>query len=132
VTRRVTPPAPRAWRVIPLLAGLAELAYFAWAGPPKSSNDQVLVSFLGFLLTMAGVIIAGPWLTMVGSRVLARRTGRPATLIAGRRLGDNPRAAFRSISGLILALFVTRGRRSGLPPASPLSASPTSRSKPCS
>ena len=107
VTRRVTPPAPRAWRVIPLLAGLAELAYFAWAGPPKSSNDQVLVSFLGFLLTMAGVIIAGPWLTMVGSRVVARRTSRPATLIAGRRLGDNPRAAFRSISGLILALFVT-------------------------
>jgi len=28
-------------------------------------------------------------------------------LIAGRRLSDNPRAAFRAISGLILALFVT-------------------------
>lgn len=27
-------------------------------------------------------------------------------LIAGRRLSDNPRAAFRSISGLILALFI--------------------------
>jgi hypothetical protein len=39
--------------------------------------------------------------------VLARRTSGPATLIAGRRLADNPRAAFRSISGLILALFVT-------------------------
>jgi hypothetical protein len=107
VTRRVTPPAPRAWRMIPLLAGLAELAYFAWAGPPKNANDQVLVYFLGFLLTMAGVVIAGPWLTMVGSRVLAQRTSRPATLIAGRRLGDNPRAAFRSVSGLILALFIT-------------------------
>ena len=56
---------------------------------------------------MAGLVIAGPWLTMVGSRVLARRTSSPAALIAGRRLGDNPRAAFRSISGLILALFVT-------------------------
>ena len=107
VTRRVTPAAPRAWRVIPLLAGLAELAYFAGAGHPKSSNGQIEAYFLGFLLMMAGVVIAGPWLTMVGSRVLARRTSSPATLIAGRRLGDNPRAAFRSISGLILALFIT-------------------------
>jgi FtsX-like permease family len=38
---------------------------------------------------------------------MANRASRPATLIAGRRLLDNPRAAFRSISGLVLALFVT-------------------------
>ena len=107
VARRVTPPAPSAWRVIPLVLGIAELAYFAGAGHPNSTSSQVLVYFLGFLLTMAGVVIAGPWLTMVGSRVLARHTSRPAALIAGRRLGDNPRAAFRSISGLILALFIT-------------------------
>jgi hypothetical protein len=56
---------------------------------------------------MAGLIIAGPWLTMVGARVMARRTSRPATLIAARRLADNPKAGFRSVSGLILALFVT-------------------------
>ncbi|WP_376771114.1 ABC transporter permease [Rhizomonospora bruguierae] len=43
---------------------------------------------------------------MVGSRLLARRTRRPATLIAARRLADNPQAGFRSISGLVLALFV--------------------------
>ena len=107
VARRVTPPAPSAWRVIPLVLGIAELAYFAGAGHPNSTSSQVLAYFLGFLLTMAGVVIAGPWLTMVGSRVLARRTSGPAALIAGRRLGDNPRAAFRSISGLILALFIT-------------------------
>src|SRR2546430_5970827 len=40
------------------------------------------------------------------SRVLARRTRRPAVLIAGRRLADNPRAAFRAVSGLIVALFI--------------------------
>jgi hypothetical protein len=95
--------------VIPLVLGIAELAYFAGAGHPTSTTSQVLAYFLGFLVTMAGVVIAGPWLTMVGSRsrVLARHTSRPAALIAGRRLGDNPRAAFRSISGLILALFIT-------------------------
>lgn len=56
---------------------------------------------------MAGLVISGPWLTMLGSRLMARRTSRPAVLIAGRRLSDNPRAAFRAIGGLILAIFVT-------------------------
>ena len=107
VSRRVTPPAPRAYRVIPLLAGIGELGYFAGVGHPASSSAQVRAYFLGFLLIMAGLVIAGPWLTMAGSRVMGRRTGRPAMLIAGRRLSDNPRAAFRSISGLILALFIT-------------------------
>jgi hypothetical protein len=107
VSRRVTPPAPRAYRVIPLLAGIGELAYFAGAGHPASSGGQVRAYFLGFLLIMAGLVIAGPWLTMSGSRVMARHTSRPDMLIAGRRLSDNPRAAFRSISGLILALFIT-------------------------
>jgi hypothetical protein len=107
VTRRVTPPAPRAWRLILLFAGIGELAYFAGAGRPRSSNGQIEAYFLGFLLIMAGLVMAGPWLTMAGSRIMAGRTSRPAALIAGRRLSDNPRAAFRSIGGLILALFVT-------------------------
>ena len=56
---------------------------------------------------MAGLVTAGPWLTMACSRIMAGRTSGPAALIAGRRLSDNPRAAFRSIGGLIIALFVT-------------------------
>jgi hypothetical protein len=106
VTRRVTPPAPRAWRLIPLLAGLAELAYFAFAGRPGSTTGQILAFLPGILLTMSGLITAGPWLTMIGSRVMSRRATRPAALIAARRLADNPQAGFRAISGLILALFV--------------------------
>ena len=35
-----------------------------------------------------------------------RRASRPATLIAARRLADNPQAGFRAVSGLVLALFV--------------------------
>ena len=107
VTRRVTPPAPRAYRLIPLLAGHRRTRLLRRRRAPASSGGQIEAYFLGFLLIMAGLVIAGPWLTMVGSRIMARRTSRPAVLIAGRRLADNPRAAFRSISGLILALFVT-------------------------
>jgi hypothetical protein len=37
---------------------------------------------------------------------MARRATRPATLIAGRRLADNPQGGFRAVSGLVLAVFV--------------------------
>ncbi|MGO9343315.1 MAG: FtsX-like permease family protein [Acidimicrobiales bacterium] len=107
VNRRVTPPAPRAYRVIPLFLGIAELSFFVVVGPPKTTGGQIDAYLLGFVLLMAGLVYGGPWLTMVGSRVMARRSSRPSVLIAGRRLSDNPRGAFRSISGLILALFVT-------------------------
>ena len=60
-----------------------------------------------FALIIVGLFIAGPWLTMAAARVMARWTSRPGTLIAARRLADDPRAAFRAVSGLVLALFIT-------------------------
>ncbi|SNQ51732.1 ABC transporter permease [Frankia canadensis] len=107
VTRRVTPPAPRAWRALPLLAGLGELAWFVHAGRPASTGGQVEAYLTGILLTMVGLVVVGPWLTSVTARLLAARTSRPGVLIGARRLADNPRAGFRAISGLVLALFVT-------------------------
>ncbi|MGW7824585.1 FtsX-like permease family protein [Streptomyces puniciscabiei] len=108
VSRRVTPRPPRAWRLIPLLAGLAELAYFVFAGRrPATGNGQAAAYLPGFLVVMLGLVVAGPWLTMIVARAVARRTRRPAALIAVRRLADDPRAGFRAVSGLVLALFVT-------------------------
>ncbi|MEU8328987.1 FtsX-like permease family protein [Micromonospora sp. NPDC048839] len=106
VTRRVTPRAPRAYRLIPLLLGVGVLVLALGFRPP-TSDGQTAVFLPGLLLIMAGLVVAGPWLTMVGARVLARYANRPATLIAARRLADNPRAGFRAISGVMLALFVT-------------------------
>jgi hypothetical protein len=40
---------------------------------------------------------------------MARRSNSPAVLIAGRRLADDPKAGFRSVAGLVLALCVTTG-----------------------
>jgi hypothetical protein len=111
VTRQVAPRPPRAWRLLPLLAGIVELGYFAYVRDigARSHTDttvEALVFLVGVLLVMAGLVIAGPWLTMLGSRLAVRRARRPATLIAARRLADNPQAGFRAISGLVLALFV--------------------------
>jgi hypothetical protein len=107
VARRVTPKPPRAWRVLPLLAGFADLGYFVAAGKPASPSSQVLAFVPGYLLIIVGLIIVGPWLTLAVAKVLARRTSRPGALIAARRLADDPKAAFRAVSGLVLALLIT-------------------------
>jgi hypothetical protein len=114
VTRRVTPKPPRAWRALPLLAGLAELGFFVVHGHPPTVGGQIQVLVPGALLIMIGLVIAGPWLTMTGARILAHRTSRPGGLIAARRLADDPKAAFRAVSGLVLALFITTVAMAGL------------------
>jgi len=106
VARQVTPSPPRAWRALPLLAGAAELGFFVVHGRPASNAGQVQALLPGFLLIMIGLVIAGPWLTMTGARLMARRASRPGALIAARRLADDPRTAFRAVSGLVLALFI--------------------------
>jgi hypothetical protein len=107
VARRAAPKPPGAWRVVPLLAGLAELGFWTVHGHPASISGQIQAFVSSFAIILVGLFIAGPWLTMVAARVMARWTSRPGTLIAARRLADDPRAAFRAVSGLVLALFIT-------------------------
>ncbi len=114
VNRRTSSRPPRIVRIIPLLAGIALLAYFDAHGKPGSNGGQLLELLVGFVLLVAGLVLAGPWFTTAGSRLMAKRASRPATLIAGRRLLDNPKAAFRFISGLVIALFVASALVGGL------------------
>ena len=101
-SRRTRPPAPRAWRLIPLAAGLAELAFFAvtgglpqWQRGPgqtgMTTTGQLQAFLPGFALVLAGLVIAGPWLTTIGARLWP---AGPAARRADRRppLADNPRA----------------------------------------
>ncbi len=106
VQRRASSRPPRVVRIIPLLAGIAVLAYFDAAGKPGAVGGQLLELLAGFVLLVVGLVLAGPWFTTAGARLMANRSSRPSTLIAGRRLLDNPKAAFRFIAGLVIALFV--------------------------
>ena len=107
VARRARPKPPSAWRVIPLLAGLAELGFWTIHGHPASISGQIQAFASSLFIILVGLFIAGPWLTMATARAMARWTSRPATLLAARRIGDDPKAAFRAVSGLVLALFIT-------------------------
>ena len=106
VARRVRKHPPGIARIVPLLAGIAFLAYFDAAGKPGAVGSQLLELLVGFALLIVGLVLAGPWFTTAGSRIMAKRASRPAALIAGRHLLDNPKAAFRFVSGLVIALFV--------------------------
>ncbi len=107
VARRATPRPPSAWRTVPLLAGLAELSFWTVHGHPASISGQIQAFASSFALILVGLFIAGPWLTMAAARGMARWTSRPSALMAARRLADDPSAAFRAVSGLVLALFIT-------------------------
>ena len=65
-----------------------------------------------------GWFLAGPG-SPPGSRLMTNRANRPATLLAGRRLLDNPKAAFRFISGLVDSPLRHERRSSGRSAPSP-------------
>lgn len=110
VVRRATPKPPRAWRLIPLVAGLLVIC-FIWL-VNRDVVDSVARARLtpyfvaGFGMTLFGLALAGPWLTMVITRLLARFSNGAALLLAMRRLADNPKGAFRPVSVLVIATFL--------------------------
>jgi hypothetical protein len=105
VSRRVTPPAPRAWRIIPLIAAIGVFVVPLTADPQKQRHSPGL-AVGSLVLVMLGLLVAGPWLSMMSARLLGRWPAGGSGLLAARRLADNPRAAFRAVSGLVLAVLV--------------------------
>jgi hypothetical protein len=103
VARRVTPPPPSIWRVLPLLIGIG-----LFVGGLAITNKQSIggPAYPGLLVTMIGLVIAGPWLTAQAARLFARLVKGPSPLLAARRLADNPKVAFRTVAGLMLAVFL--------------------------
>ncbi|MFF1304619.1 FtsX-like permease family protein [Streptomyces sp. NPDC058307] len=94
---------PRRTRIIRLVLFVAVLLYL-WSstGGGQLSTRQVI----GLLLLFYGAFwLFGPWVVDRLGRLVGRFARRPATLLAGRRLSDDPRGAWRTVSGLVLAGF---------------------------
>jgi hypothetical protein len=125
VARKVTPGAPSVSRLVPLLAGLA---LFAVGMAVSGSKSIGAAAYPGLLLVMIGLVVGGPWLTALAARLAPRLLGGAAPLLAGRRLADNPKGAFRSIRGLVLAVFLGTVVAGLLPAANATTATPSARS----
>jgi hypothetical protein len=122
VSRKVTPPPPSVWRTLPLVLGLALFV----AGLAMTSRQSIGGPAIpGLLVVLVGLVIAGPWLTGKAARIVPKLMSGASPVLAARRLGDNPKAAFRSVSGLVLAVFLGTMVAALLPAIQATTATPT-------
>ncbi len=122
VTRRMTPRAPSAWGLAPLAAGVA-LFIIGLQTTSKLSIGPAMPT--GLIVILIGLVIAGPWLTARAAALAARFIGGASALLAARRIGDNPKAAFRSVRGLVLAVFLGTVLAGLLPAVEAVTATPS-------
>ncbi|MUN38761.1 FtsX-like permease family protein [Actinomadura litoris] len=105
VARRETPPRLRAVRLGALVAVL--VSFGAVSGSLMSLGRAALVVLLVFLaLAFLTINLAGPWVVALIGRATVLTARGPARLLAGRRLLDDPRAAWRTVAGVALTGFV--------------------------
>jgi hypothetical protein len=103
VSRRATPPPPTFWRLVLLALGVASYVY----GLSTTTKQGIsAATYVGLLLTLVGLVVAGPWFTSATARLFGAVSRGAGPLLASRRLADNPKAAFRSVTGLVLAVFL--------------------------
>jgi hypothetical protein len=90
---------PSAWRALPFAIG---------AGGQLVAVPLGLRSImpLAIITTIIGFVAMGPWLCMLAGRGIARLSRRAPALLAARRAAADPRATFRAVSGVVLAIYV--------------------------
>lgn len=103
---------PRTWRLVLLVPGIV---LFIWLSLPggaiwirenvASSVWPLLLLIGGTMSIMFGLLLAGPWLTRNISQLAARRTHKATSLLATKRIAAQSQRIFRSVSGVVLALF---------------------------
>lgn len=97
-----------AWRATTLVLGLAVFAGSAWMSitVPTAANIAGLTLILGFAMIAFGVVLAGPWLTRTTASAFARFARSASGVVAAGRLRRHPRSTFRSVAGLVVAVFL--------------------------
>lgn len=81
------------------------VALFFWTLSDSSMNNSMLPVLASLGLLMWSPTLVGPWVTSALGGVFTKVWRKPAALLAGRRLRDDPRAAYRASAGVVLAVF---------------------------
>lgn len=106
VTARVTPPGLRAVRLISVLLALVALAVVNTIANGGAGAVVILLLAGTIAIGMATLNVIGPWLLGRVGHLVADRARSVPTLLAARRLVDDPRTAWRSVGGVALATFI--------------------------
>jgi hypothetical protein len=97
--------SPKRLSVMRLLVAVAAGA--AWVlviTPMKEPQRMTIVVVLGAVILAVNAV--GPWVVMVAGRVAARLAPTAATLLAARRIADDPKSTWRAVGALGLAVVV--------------------------
>ena len=103
VTRRTRPRRPSLLRF--LVVPMAWVAFVSSAATMRGGGSTT-GALLGLGAVIATLSVVGPWITWLLGTALTRLARRPAPLIAGRRIVDDPKGAYRTVSGMVLAGLV--------------------------
>lgn len=95
-------------RAIVLAVGLVIFTGSAvWAASPSAPWMVITLGLTGgFALVAFGIVLAGSWLTKVASVAFAKSARTGPSLVAAGRLARHPRATFRSVAGVVVAVFI--------------------------
>ncbi|WP_175957198.1 ABC transporter permease [Schaalia sp. Marseille-Q2122] len=84
-----------------------------WFGPGQLitrmdlGETLVLTILMGFFAGAIAVVnLVGPWTLQILGRIIARVARRPETLLAGRRIVEDPKAVWRSFGAMSLVGFI--------------------------
>ncbi|WP_141582657.1 FtsX-like permease family protein [Actinomadura sp. WMMA1423] len=105
VARRETPPGMRAVRILALLAVVAAFGMVG-GGLIDMGRAGMVVLMVFLVLAFLAINFAGPWVVAVIGHLTVATARGPARLLAGRRLVDDPRSAWRTVAGVALTGFV--------------------------
>ena len=109
VTSRAAAALPSGARVV-LFTVVMVVAMFVFKNPAVLAQAGQAVMYaviLGFiLLCFALVNLAGSWVVTARAKAKAKHPKDAATMIAMRRILDNPKRAWRNVSGIALAVFI--------------------------
>ncbi len=90
------------WR---LLALPAAGVFFLIAVTTAKEYGGIGLVMAGLFFLVGSAAIVGPWVTSAVGGTFVRIWRRPSALLAGRRLRDDPKGAYRASAGIVLAVF---------------------------
>ncbi|MER6188162.1 FtsX-like permease family protein [Streptomyces sp. NPDC001652] len=101
VARHSKPPRMSFLRALAFVAVIVGYSLFT-----QEHKSDVSGPLVFFALVFLALSVIGPWVVGVLGRIICALAQKPATLLAGRRLLDDPKSGWRTVSGLTLAGFV--------------------------